>query len=57
MVPKSEAMELDLTIEEAMRFTISGGVITPSTKLDKYGKIALPEKQINIKSQSQKNNE
>ncbi len=41
MVPKAETMPLDLTVEEAMRFTISGGVITPSTELDKYENRAL----------------
>lgn len=30
MTPKEETIELDMTIEEALRFTISGGVITPS---------------------------
>ena len=30
MTPKDETMELDMTIEEALRFTISGGVITPA---------------------------
>jgi len=30
MVPKEEAVEIDLTIEEALRFVISGGVITPT---------------------------
>lgn len=30
MTPKDETIELDMTIEEALRFTISGGVITPS---------------------------
>ncbi len=30
MVPKEEVFELDLTIEEALRFVISGGVITPT---------------------------
>ncbi|NLK42588.1 MAG: DUF502 domain-containing protein, partial [Planctomycetes bacterium] len=29
MTPKSETIELDYTIEEALRFVISGGVITP----------------------------
>ena len=29
MVPKEETIEMDLTIEEALRFVISGGVITP----------------------------
>lgn len=30
MVPKEETIELDMTIEEALRFTISAGVITPA---------------------------
>ncbi|MHC4659818.1 MAG: DUF502 domain-containing protein [Planctomycetota bacterium] len=30
MTPKDETVELDMTIEEALRFTISGGVITPA---------------------------
>ena len=29
MVPKKQTIELDMTIEEALRFTVSGGVITP----------------------------
>lgn len=33
MVPKEETIELDLAIDEALRFVISGGVITPSCKL------------------------
>ena len=30
MTPKEDTIELEMTIEEALRFTISGGVITPS---------------------------
>jgi uncharacterized membrane protein len=30
MVPKKNTIELDMSIEEALRFTVSGGVITPS---------------------------
>ena len=30
MTPKDETIELDMTIEDALRFTISGGVITPA---------------------------
>jgi uncharacterized membrane protein len=30
MTPKDETIELEMSIEEALRFTISGGVITPS---------------------------
>jgi uncharacterized membrane protein len=30
MTPKDETIELDMTIEEALRFTVSGGVITPA---------------------------
>ena len=29
MVPKNKVIELDITVEEALRFTVSGGVITP----------------------------
>ncbi len=29
MVPKKQTIELDMTIEQALRFTVSGGVITP----------------------------
>lgn len=29
MVPKEHTIDLDLTVEEALRFTVSGGVITP----------------------------
>lgn len=41
MVPKEDAIELNITVEEAIRFTVSGGVITPSTPLDKDGVSAL----------------
>ncbi|MBN1816875.1 MAG: DUF502 domain-containing protein [Sedimentisphaerales bacterium] len=30
ITPREETMDLDMTIEEALRFTISGGVITPA---------------------------
>ena len=30
ITPKNETIELDMTIEEALRFTVSGGVITPA---------------------------
>ena len=33
MTPKSETIELDYTIEEALRFVISGGVITPTKQM------------------------
>jgi uncharacterized membrane protein len=33
VVPKNETIELDYTIEEALRFVISGGVITPAEQL------------------------
>ena len=33
MLPKEEVVDLDITIEEAIRFIVSGGVITPSMKL------------------------
>ncbi len=33
MVPKAETIELDMTIEEGLRYVISGGVITPADNL------------------------
>jgi uncharacterized membrane protein len=33
MVPKAETIEMDMSIEEALRFVISGGVITPADHL------------------------
>jgi uncharacterized membrane protein len=32
MVPKKQTIDMDMTIEEAFRFTVSGGVITPSAR-------------------------
>ena len=29
MVPKEQTIEIDITIEEALRFIVSGGVIVP----------------------------
>lgn len=43
MVPKKDTIELGISIEEAMRFTISGGVITPSTRLEDYTDLRLDE--------------
>lgn len=40
MVPKKQTIDLDMTIEEALRFTVSGGVIAPGRK---QGMAALPE--------------
>ncbi len=40
MVPKKQTIDLDMTIEEALRFTVSGGVIAPGQK---QGMAALPE--------------
>ncbi len=40
MVPKKQTIDLDMTIEEALRFTVSGGVIAPGQK---QGVVALPE--------------
>jgi len=32
IVPKKQTIELDMTIEQALRFTVSGGVITPDNQ-------------------------
>ena len=53
---KKETIELEMTIEEAIRFTISGGVITPETILNNSPKNVLPyegnenKQQQNIRS-------
>ena len=33
MVPRDETIELEMSIEEALRFVISAGVITPAEHL------------------------
>jgi uncharacterized membrane protein len=40
MVPRKQTIDLDMTIEEALRFTVSGGVIAPGQK---QRVAALPE--------------
>ena len=40
-VPKKETIEMEMTIEEAIRFTVSGGVITPGTILNNSQENAL----------------
>ena len=42
MVPKEDTIDLDITVEEALRFAISAGVITPSTRLEKNNQSSLP---------------
>ncbi len=42
MVPKKQTIDLDMTIEEALRFTVSGGVITPGEVLAVAG-LAEPD--------------
>jgi uncharacterized membrane protein len=42
-VAKEDVVNLDLTIDEALRFTISGGVIKPGTVADNGSSVdALP---------------
>jgi len=42
MVPKKQTIDMDMTIEEAFRFTVSGGVITPNPQ---QRMAALPKPQ------------
>ena len=45
MVPKEDTIELDISVEDALRFTVSAGVITPSTKLNDIERFKqLPER-------------
>ncbi len=41
-VPKEQTIELDITIEEAFRFTVSAGVIIPNKVLTGHEVVALP---------------
>jgi uncharacterized membrane protein len=43
MVPKDEVIELDITIEQALRFIVSAGVIQPGTMLEGEDVLSLPE--------------
>ena len=45
MVPKEQTMDLDMTIEEALRFAVSAGVIAPSGKQ----MVALPKTHLENK--------
>ena len=38
-----QTIELDLTVEEAFRFTVSGGVITPATYVEHAANKSLPQ--------------
>ena len=45
MVPKKQTMDMDMTVEEAFRFTVSGGVITPDQK---QNMAALPQPETEV---------
>ncbi|MBC8471241.1 MAG: DUF502 domain-containing protein [Planctomycetes bacterium] len=45
MVPKKQTMDMNMTVEEAFRFTVSGGVITPGQKPDMA---ALPQPETEV---------
>jgi uncharacterized membrane protein len=45
MVPKKQTIDMDMTIEEAFRFTVSGGVITPNQK---QNMAALPQPETEV---------
>jgi len=51
MVPKEEAIDLDMSIDEAFRFIVSAGVITPSVKVDKYGALTLRPEEMESNKQ------
>jgi len=44
MIPRKQTIELDMSIEEAFRFTVSGGVITPDQMSEK---MIFPEEGMN----------
>jgi uncharacterized membrane protein len=45
MVPKKQTIDMDMTIEEAFRFTVSGGVITPDQR---QNMAALPQPEMEV---------
>jgi uncharacterized membrane protein len=45
IVPKKQIIDMDMTIEEAFRFTVSGGVITPGQKQN-MAALPQPEKEV-----------
>jgi uncharacterized membrane protein len=48
MVPKEQTLDLNITIEEALRFTVSGGVVAP----ERERTIALPEADTRVKKET-----
>lgn len=40
MVPREETIELAMSVEEALRFTVSGGVITPEGRVSEQARLA-----------------
>jgi len=48
MTPKDETIELDMTIEEALRFTVSGGVITPAEREAFQALVANKDKESGV---------
>ena len=47
MVPKRQVIELEMSVEEALRFSVSGGVVTPSnTNNNGLPSLYLEDKQI-----------
>ena len=48
MVPKKQTIDMDMTIEEAFRFTVSGGVITPNPQ---RRMAALPKPHTTVQEQ------
>jgi uncharacterized membrane protein len=43
-VPQSEAIDLDITIDEAIQFCVSCGVVVPPPKLVRVGDVGRPAK-------------
>jgi uncharacterized membrane protein len=52
MIPKEQTIDLDMTVEEAVRFVVSGGVIAPMDKISKKQNLTLRNDERLIKSDS-----
>ena len=48
MVPREQTLDLNITIEEALRFTVSGGVVAP----ERERMMTLPEADTGVKEET-----
>jgi uncharacterized membrane protein len=49
VTPKAETIELDMTVEEALRFTVSAGVISPAER-EEFDALANKDDKKDVKA-------